>query len=180
MGLGVHHPGTEAPVDRIWVSVYEDDDETGGHLGQRSGVDPSHIVRLGKEDNFWEIGSGPCGPCSELYFDRGEEYGCGKPTLWRRAATATGMWSSGTWCSPSSIPTGKATTPLWNIPTSTPAWVWSGSPVSCRGVNNLFEVDTVQRIMKHIAGIAGVEYGQDENRRLPCGSSPTTSAAPPL
>ncbi|WP_368183269.1 alanine--tRNA ligase-related protein, partial [Anaerotruncus rubiinfantis] len=66
------------PVDRLWVSVYEDDDEAIEIWTKEIGVDPKRIVRLGKEDNFWEIGSGPCGPCSEIYFDRGEEYGCGK------------------------------------------------------------------------------------------------------
>lgn len=67
------------PVDRLWVSIYEDDDEARDIWINEVGVDPSHIVRLGKEDNFWEIGAGPCGPCSEIYFDRGEEKGCGRP-----------------------------------------------------------------------------------------------------
>lgn len=67
------------PVDRLWVSVYEDDDEAIDIWVNEVGVDRSHIVRLGKEDNFWEIGAGPCGPCSEIYFDRGEDKGCGRP-----------------------------------------------------------------------------------------------------
>ena len=70
----------ELPVERIWVSIYQDDDEAFDIWTKEVGVDPSRIVRLGKEDNFWEHGTGPCGPCSELYFDRGEEYGCGSPT----------------------------------------------------------------------------------------------------
>ncbi len=62
----------ELPVDRLWVSIYQDDDEAFDIWTKEVGVAPERIVRLGKEDNFWEIGSGPCGPCSEIYFDRGE------------------------------------------------------------------------------------------------------------
>ena len=69
----------EIPAELLWPSVYENDDETYSIWKDEIGVDPSHIVRLGKEDNFWEHGSGPCGPCSEIYFDRGEKYGCGLP-----------------------------------------------------------------------------------------------------
>ena len=111
----------ELPVDRLWVSIYEDDDQAFDIWTKEVGVDPARIVRLGKEDNFWEHGSGPCGPCSEIYFDRGE------------AATATAMSSSGTWCSPSSTTTAKGITPPWSIPTSTPAWAWNAWPASCRG-----------------------------------------------
>ena len=67
------------PKEKLYVSIYENDEEAFNIWTQRRGVDPSHMVRLGKEDNFWEHGSGPCGPCSEIYFDRGEEKGCGKP-----------------------------------------------------------------------------------------------------
>ena len=69
----------EIPTDRLWVSVYEDDDEAVKIWTEEVGVPKDRIVYLGKEDNFWEIGTGPCGPCSEIYFDRGEEYGCGSP-----------------------------------------------------------------------------------------------------
>ena len=68
------------PKDRLHISVYEEDDEAYDIWTKKVGVAPDHMVRLGKEDNFWEHGSGPCGPCSEIYFDRGPEYGCGKPT----------------------------------------------------------------------------------------------------
>ena len=70
----------ELPVDKLYVSVYQDDDEAYDIWTRRRGVAPDHMVRLGKEDNFWEIGSGPCGPCSEIYFDRGPQYSCGSPT----------------------------------------------------------------------------------------------------
>ena len=70
----------EMPVDKLWVTIYLDDDEAYDIWTKEVGVDPSHIVRLGKEDNFWEHGPGACGPCSEIYFDRGPEHGCGKPT----------------------------------------------------------------------------------------------------
>ena len=70
----------EIPADRLYISVYEDDDEAYDIWTKKIGVAEDHMVRFGKEDNFWEHGSGPCGPCSEIYFDRGEEYGCHKPT----------------------------------------------------------------------------------------------------
>ena len=70
----------EMPADKIYISVYQDDDEAYDIWTKELGVSPDHMVRLGKEDNFWEHGAGPCGPCSELYFDRGEKYGCGSPT----------------------------------------------------------------------------------------------------
>ena len=66
------------PMDKLWATVYLDDDEA-IRIWEENGMDPSHIVRLGKEDNFWEIGLGPCGPDSEIFYDRGEEFGCGKP-----------------------------------------------------------------------------------------------------
>ena len=68
------------PKDRLYISVYEDDDEAEKIWHEDAGVPMDHIVRMGKEDNFWVAGTdGPCGPCSEIYFDRGEKYGCGKP-----------------------------------------------------------------------------------------------------
>ena len=70
----------EMPKDKLYISVYENDDEAWDIWTKEIGVEESHMKRLGKEDNFWEHGSGPCGPCSEIYFDRGEKHGCGKPT----------------------------------------------------------------------------------------------------
>ena len=69
----------EIPADRLWVSVYEEDEEAVKIWTENVGVSKDRIVYLGKEDNFWEIGTGPCGPCSEIYFDRGPEFGCGSP-----------------------------------------------------------------------------------------------------
>ena len=67
------------PKEKIWATVYKDDDEAFAIWRDEIGLPEERIVRLGKEDNFWEIGTGPCGPCSEIYYDRGPEYGCGKP-----------------------------------------------------------------------------------------------------
>ena len=69
----------EIPEDKLWPSVYESDDEAYAIWRDKIGVPEERIIRLGKEDNFWEHGTGPCGPCSEIYFDRGEKYGCGSP-----------------------------------------------------------------------------------------------------
>ncbi len=151
----------ELPVDRLWVSIYQDDDETFDIWTKEVGVDPSHIVRLGKEDNFWEHGSGPCGPCSEIYFDRGEQYGCGSPTcgvgcdcdryveFWNLVFTQFDNDGKGNY-SPLEHP---------NIDTG-----MGLERLACimQGVNNLFEVDTVQNIMKHVSRIAGVHYGDSE------------------
>ena len=70
----------EIPADRLYISVYQEDDEAYDIWTKEVGIPEDHMVRLGKEDNFWEHGSGPCGPCSEIYYDRGLKYGCGKPT----------------------------------------------------------------------------------------------------
>ena len=148
------------PVDRLWVSIYEDDDETFDIWVNKVGVDPSHIVRLGKEDNFWEIGAGPCGPCSEIYFDRGVEKGCGSPDcavgcecdrfveFWNLVFSQFDNDGEGNYTplAHKNIDTGMGLERLACI---------------CQGVDNLFEVDTVQNIMKHIARIAGVNYGDD-------------------
>ena len=69
----------EIPADLLWPSIYENDEEAYDIWVNKIGVNPAHVVRLGKADNFWEHGSGPCGPCSEIYFDRGIKYGCGSP-----------------------------------------------------------------------------------------------------
>ena len=151
----------ELPVDRLWVSIYEDDDEAFDIWTKGVGVDPKRIVRLGREDNFWEIGSGPCGPCSEIYFDRGEKYGCGKPTcgvgcdcdryveFWNLVFSQFNSDGEGHYpkMEHPNIDTGMGLERLACI---------------MQGVDNLFEVDTVQNILKHVARIAGTEYHKND------------------
>lgn len=152
----------ELPADRIWVSIYENDDEAFDIWTKEVGVSPDRIVRLGKEDNFWEHGSGPCGPCSELYFDRGEQYGCGSPDcgvgcecdryveFWNNVFTQFESDGAGNY------------TPLEHPNIDTGMGL---ERLACimQGVANLFEVDTVQNIMKHVGRIAGVTYGESES-----------------
>lgn len=149
------------PEDRLWVTIYQDDDEAFDIWTKKVGVDPTHIVRLGKDDNFWEIGSGPCGPCSEIYFDRGEKYGCGSPDcgvgcdcdryieFWNLVFTQFDGDGEGNY-----TPLAKP-----NIDTG-----MGLERLACimQGVDNLFEVDTVRNIMKAIIDKAGIEYGADE------------------
>ncbi len=151
----------EIPEDRLWVSVYEEDDEARDIWINEVGVDPTHIVKLGKEDNFWEHGTGPCGPCSEIYFDRGEEYGCGEPTcgvgcdcdrfmeVWNLVFTQFDKDENGNY------------NPLAN-PNIDTGMGLERLAVVMQGVGNLFEVDTVQDVIKHASKIAGVEYKNDE------------------
>ena len=117
----------EIPAEKLYISVYLDDDEAYDIWTKKIGIPEDHMVRFGKEDNFWEHGSGPCGPCSEIYYDRGPEFGCGKP-LAASAAIVTVIWRSGTWYSASSTPTAMATMNVWPSPTLIPAWAWSVWP----------------------------------------------------
>lgn len=149
------------PVDRLWVTIYEDDDEAFDIWTKQVGVDPNRVVRLGKEDNFWEIGTGPCGPCSEIHFDRGEEYGCGKPDcaigcdcdryveFWNLVFTQYDKDEQGNYnrLAHPNIDTGMGLERIAAI---------------MQGVDNLFEVDTIQNVMKHISKIADMEYKADE------------------
>ena len=149
------------PTDRVWVSIYQDDDEAFDIWTKEVGVQPDRIVRLGREDNFWEHGSGPCGPCSELYFDRGEKYGCGKPTcgvgcdcdryveFWNIVFSQYDSDGKGhyTPMAKPNIDTGMGLERLACI---------------MQEVGNLFEVDTVRNIMNRCGEIAGVKYGADE------------------
>ena len=153
----------EMPADKIYISVYQDDDEAYDIWTKELGVSPDHMVRLGKEDNFWEHGAGPCGPCSELYFDRGEKYGCGSPTcgvgcdcdryveFWNLVFTQFDNDGNNNYTRLKScnIDTGMGLERLACI---------------MQGVDNLFEVDTVQNIMKHIMQIAGVKYHENEKK----------------
>ncbi len=151
----------EMPEDKLWVTIYQDDDEAFDIWTKEVGVDPTKIVRLGKEDNFWEHGSGPCGPCSEIHFDRGPEYGCGKPDckpgcdcdrymeFWNLVFTQFDNDGHNNY------------TPLAHPNIDTGMGL---ERLACvmQGVDNLFLVDTVQNIMKHISRIAGIAYGESE------------------
>ena len=154
------HDVLEIPAELLYISVYKDDDEAYDIWTKEIGVDPSHMVRLGKEDNFWEHGSGPCGPCSEIYFDRGEKYGCGKPDcgpgcecdryveVWNNVFSQFNNDGHNhyTDLAQKNIDTGMGLERLACV---------------MQGVDNLFLVDTVQNIMKHVSRIAGVKYGDD-------------------
>ncbi|WP_316607643.1 alanine--tRNA ligase [uncultured Ruminococcus sp.] len=155
----------EMPEELLYCSVYEEDDETVDIWTKEVGVDPSHIVRLGKEDNFWEHGSGPCGPCSEIYFDRGPEKGCGKPDchvgcecdrfveVWNLVFSQFESDGKGNYTElkKKNIDTGMGLERLACV---------------MQGVDNLFLVDTVQNIMKHISQVVGVTYGEDEKKDI--------------
>ena len=151
----------EIPADRLYISVYQEDDEAYDIWTKQVGIPEDHMVRLGKEDNFWEHGSGPCGPCSEIYFDRGLKYGCGKPTcgvgcdcdrfmeIWNLVFSqydADGKGNYELLASPN-IDTGMGLERL---------------AVVMQDVNNLFEVDTVAAVLHHVERIAGKKYGEDE------------------
>ena len=148
------------PKDKLHISVYKEDDEAYDIWTKKVGVAPDHMVRLGKEDNFWEHGSGPCGPCSEIYFDRGPEYGCGKPTcgvgcdcdrymeIWNLVFSQFDADGKGHYerLARPNIDTGMGLERLACV---------------MQGVGNLFEVDTVQSVLHHVEHIAGKTYGAD-------------------
>ena len=148
------------PKDRLHISVYEEDDEAYDIWTKKVGIAPDHMVRLGKEDNFWEHGSGPCGPCSEIYFDRGPEYGCGKPTcgvgcdcdrymeIWNLVFSQFDADGKGHYerLARPNIDTGMGLERLACV---------------MQNVGNLFEVDTVQSVLHHVEHIAGKTYKQD-------------------
>lgn len=155
----------ELPKDRLWVTIYLDDDEAYDIWANDIGVDPAHIVRLGKEDNFWEHGSGPCGPCSEIHFDRGPEYGCGSPDckpgcdcdrfmeFWNLVFTQFDNDGNNNYTrlAKPNIDTGMGLERLACL---------------MQGVNNLFEVDTVRNIMKAIEEKAGIKYGDNDKKDI--------------
>ncbi|NLA76383.1 MAG: alanine--tRNA ligase, partial [Clostridiales bacterium] len=149
------------PVENIYVSIYEQDDESYEVWANEIGVDPSHIVRLGKEDNFWEHGAGPCGPCSELYYDRGEKYGCGKPDCKVGCDCDRYVEFWNIVFSQFSNDGNNNYTPLKQKNIDTGMGLERLACIS-QGVDNLFEVDTVQNIMKHIVSIAGVDYHESD------------------
>ena len=149
------------PKERLHISVYEEDDEAYDIWTKKVGIAPDHMVRLGKEDNFWEHGSGPCGPCSEIYFDRGPEYGCGKPTcgvgcdcdrymeIWNLVFSQFDADGKGHYerLARPNIDTGMGLERLACV---------------MQGVGNLFEVDTVQSVLHHVEHIANKTYGEND------------------
>ncbi len=150
----------EIPAELLYPSVYEEDDEAYTIWRDKVGVDESHIVRLGRDDNFWDLSGGPCGPCSEIYFDRGEKYGCGKPTcgpgcdcdrfieIWNNVFTQFNNDGHGNYTelAQKNIDTGMGLERLACV---------------MQGVDNLFEVDTIRKILDRVCEISNKTYGAD-------------------
>ena len=151
----------DLPVDKIWVSIYENDDEAFDIWTKEVGVSPKRIVRLGKEDNFWEHGEGPCGPCTELYFDRGEKYGCGKPTcgVGCDCDRYVEFWNN---VFSQYVSDGKGNYAPMDHPNIDTGMGLERLACIMQGVDNLFLVDTVQNIMKKISELVGVSYGSGD------------------
>ena len=152
----------EIPEDRLWPSIYENDEEAFDLWTKKIGLPADRVTRLGKEDNFWEHGSGPCGPCSEIYFDRGEKYGCGKPDcrpgcdcdrymeIWNNVFSQFNNDGKGNYTelSQKNIDTGMGLERLACV---------------MQGVDNMFEVDTIRNILDKVCSISGKTYGADPN-----------------
>ncbi len=153
------------PVDRLWISVYEQDDEAFEIWTNQVKVPADRIVMLGKKDNFWEIGLGPCGPCSEIYFDRGEDKGCGSidckvgcdcdryVEFWNLVFTQfnKGENSEYTRLKNPNIDTGMGLERLACI---------------MQDVDNIFEVDTIRNVLNNVCQIAGIKYGESKNKDI--------------
>lgn len=152
------------PEERLYVSVYEEDDEAEKIWHEKIGLPLDKIFRMGKEDNFWEAGTdGPCGPCSEIYFDRGEEYGCGKPDctvgcdcdrymeFWNLVFTQFERHEDGTYTplAQKNIDTGMGLERLAAL---------------MQGVDSIFDVDTIKAIRDHVCEIAGCKYGESHKK----------------
>ena len=150
----------EIPKNLLWPSVYEEDDEAYAIWRDVIGVPEEHIVKLGKADNFWEHGTGPCGPCSEIYFDRGEKYGCGSPDckpgcdcdrymeIWNNVFSQFNNMGDGTYTelAQKNIDTGMGLERLACV---------------MQGVDNMFEVDSIRKIIDTVCTIASKNYGTD-------------------
>ncbi len=148
----------EIPADLLWPSIYENDEEAYKIWTEEIGVPAEHVVRLGRDDNFWEHGQGPCGPCSEIYFDRGEKYGCGSPDcrpgcdcdrymeIWNNVFSQFNNDGNGNYTElvQKNIDTGMGLERLACV---------------MQGVDNLFEVDTVRKILDTVCAISGKTYG---------------------
>ncbi len=150
----------EIPEDKLWPSIYENDEEAFELWNKVVGVPAERITRLGKADNFWEHGTGPCGPCSEIYFDRGEKYGCGSPNcrpgcdcdrymeIWNNVFSQFNSDGNGNYTelATKNIDTGMGLERLACV---------------MQGVDNMFEVDSVRKILDTVCSIANKEYGKD-------------------
>ncbi|MBE6022770.1 MAG: alanine--tRNA ligase [Cellulosilyticum sp.] len=154
----------ELPVERLFVTVYQDDEEAAEIWHKQVGLPKEKIFYMGKEDNFWEAGiDGPCGPCSEIYFDRGEEFGCGEPgctvgcdcdrymEFWNLVFTQFERHEDGTYTplDQKNIDTGMGLERL---------------AAMMQGVGSIFDVDTIKAIRDHVCQIAGVEYGKEHKK----------------
>ena len=151
----------EIPTDLLWPSIYENDEEAYDLWVNKVGVDPKKVVRLGKADNFWEHGSGPCGPCSEIYFDRGIKYGCGSPDckpgcdcdrfmeIWNNVFSQFNNDGNGNYTdlAQKNIDTGMGLERLACV---------------MQGVDNMFEVDSIRKIIDEVCAIAGKTYGVNQ------------------
>ena len=155
----------EIPENLLWPSIYEEDDESYDIWVNKIGVNPDHVVRMGKADNFWEHGTGPCGPCSEIYFDRGEKYGCGSPDckpgcecdrymeIWNNVFSQFNNMGDGTYeeLAQKNIDTGMGLERLACV---------------MQGVDNMFEVDSIRAIIDKVCEISGKTYGNDANNDI--------------
>ena len=155
----------EIPENLLWPSIYEEDDESYDIWVNKIGVNPDHVVRMGKADNFWEHGTGPCGPCSEIYFDRGEKYGCGDPNckpgcecdrymeIWNNVFSQFNNMGDGTYeeLAQKNIDTGMGLERLACV---------------MQGVDNMFEVDSIRKIIDKVCEICGKTYGNDANNDI--------------
>ena len=151
--------------ERLYPSVYLDDDEAFEIWEKEIGIAPERIFRFGKEDNFWEHGAGPCGPCSEIYYDRGEKYGCGSPDctvgcecdrymeVWNNVFTQFENDGNGNYeeLDNKNIDTGMGLERL---------------AVVVQEVDSIFDVDTIKAIRDRICELAGVTYGADEKNDI--------------
>ncbi len=153
--------GYRLPLERLWVSIYKDDEEAFKIWNEEIGVPADRIARLGKEDNFWEIGLGPCGPCSEIYYDLGEEAGCGKPgcavgcdcdrylEIWNLVFTQFSREASGELVElkQKNIDTGAGLERL---------------AMALQGVHSLYDIDIVKPLYEHFQGIADQSRGNQQ------------------
>ena len=147
----------DIPKEKVWATIYEDDEEDYNIWREQVGMPAERIVRLGKEDNFWEIGTGPCGPCSEVYYDRGPEYGCGKPDckpgcdcdrymeFWNFVFTQFDRQEDGSY-----VPLAHP-----NIDTG-----MGLERMACimQGVDSIYNIDTMHEILQEVCKLSGVKY----------------------